>query len=91
MISWLAYDPQEEVATLEIPVLIIGGTVDSQVPESDAESLHAAHPESELLIIDGMNHVLKNVADESENEAAYSNPDLLLADVLVGFWNRISQ
>ncbi|MGI2329148.1 hypothetical protein [Planococcus sp. YIM B11945] len=46
MISWLAYDPQQEVvALLEIPVLVISGTADSEVPASDAESLHAAHPE----------------------------------------------
>ena len=83
MISWLAYDPQEEVAALEIPVLIIAGTADSQVPVSDAESLHAAHPESELLIIDDMNHVLKTVSDESENEAAYRDRDLPLADGLM--------
>ena len=92
MISWLAYDPQEEVATLEIPVLIIGGTADSQVPVSDAESLHVAHSESELLIIEDMNHVLKKVSGEGENEAAYSNPDLPLADGLmngiVGFLNK---
>lgn len=83
MITWLAYDPQEEVTALDIPVLIIGGTADSQVPESDAKNLHAAHPESELLIIDDMIHVLKTVLDESENEAAYSDPDLPLADGLM--------
>lgn len=83
MISWLAYNPQEEVAALEIPVLLIGGTADSQVPASDAESLHAAQPESELLIIDGMNHVLKMVKGESEDKAAYSDPDLPLADGLI--------
>ncbi|ANU26290.1 alpha/beta hydrolase [Planococcus versutus] len=83
LISWLAYHPQEEVAALNMPVLIIGGMADSQVPASDAESLHAAHPKSQLLIIDDMNHVLKMVLDKSENEAAYSNPDLPLADGLM--------
>lgn len=82
MISWLAYNPQEEVTALEIPVLILGGTADSQVPESDAESLHAAHPESELLILDCMNHVLKTISEKAENEAAYRNPDLPLSDGL---------
>lgn len=83
MISWLAYDPQEELAQLDIPVLVIGGTADSQVPASDAESLHAAHPESELLIIDGMNHVLKTVTGTVEDQAAYSDPELPLADGLM--------
>ncbi|WP_142828051.1 hypothetical protein [Planococcus soli] len=63
--------------------MIIASTADSQVPTSDAESLHAAHPESQLLIIDDINHVLKTVADEGENEAAYSNPDLPLAEGLM--------
>ncbi|MDN3428543.1 hypothetical protein QL992_05980 [Microbacterium sp. APC 3898] len=78
-ISWLVYHPQEEVAALEIPVLTIGGTSDSHVSVADAESLHAAHPESELLIIDDMNHVLKTASDEDGKETAYSNPDLPLA------------
>ena len=83
MISWLVYHPQEEVAALNMPVLIIGGTADSQVPASDAERLHAAHPKSQLLIVDDMNHVLKTVLNKSENEEAYSNPDLPLADGLI--------
>ncbi|QHJ72275.1 hypothetical protein [Planococcus halotolerans] len=53
------------------------------MPESDAESLYAAHPESELLIIGDMNHVLKKVSGEGENEAANSNPVLPLTDGLV--------
>lgn len=72
MISWLTYDPQKEVAALEIPILIIGGTADSQVPAADAERLYAAHPESELLIIDDMNHVVKIVSNEGGNKVAYS-------------------
>lgn len=83
MIFWLAYDLQEEVAALEIPVLTIGGTADDQMLESDAVSLHAANPESEILIIEDMNHVLKAVLDEGENEVAYSSPNLPLAGGLM--------
>ena len=71
------------MAAHEIQVLIIGGTADSQVPESDADSLHAADTKSQLLIIDGMNHILKTVLNESKNEAAYSNPNLPLSEGLI--------
>ncbi|QHJ72272.1 hypothetical protein [Planococcus halotolerans] len=67
------------------PYMISWLAYDPQVPQSDAESLHAAHPE----IIEDMNHVLKTVSSEGENEAANSNPDLPLSDelmsVIVGF------
>lgn len=84
LISWLAYDPQTELAKLELPVLIVGGTTDLQVPVGDAELLQAATTESGLLIVDNMNHVLKNAPfDPAENMASYGNPDLPLADGLM--------
>lgn len=76
MISWIKYNPQEEIKKLEIPILIINGTKDIQVPESDAKLLHEANPKSELKIIDKMNHVLKEINDDTENIKSYSNPDL---------------
>lgn len=84
LISWMAYDPQVALAKLESPVLIVGGTTDLQVPVRDAELLHAASKEGELLIVDQMNHVLKNApADPAENMASYGDPDLPLADGLM--------
>lgn len=84
LISWMAYDPQAEVAKLETPVFVVGGTTDLQVPVRDAELLYAASKDGDLLIVDGMNHVLKNAsADPEENMASYGNPDLPLADGLM--------
>lgn len=84
LISWMTYDPQEELAALEAPVLIVNGTHDLQVPVSNAELLHEAKEEAGLLIIENMNHVLKEVPEEEEkNIAAYSDPDLPLADGLI--------
>lgn len=81
--SWMAYDPIDEAVQLDAPALFVGGTRDLQVPANDAELLHEAKPDSELLIIEDMNHVLKEVSDNSEgNQAAYSDPDLPLADGL---------
>lgn len=84
LISWLAYNPQTELAKLDMPILIVGGTSDLQVPITDAELLQEAHSEAELLIVDNMNHVLKNTSsDPTENMASYGNPDLPLADGLM--------
>lgn len=82
--SWMAYDPIEQVEKLDAEALFIGGTRDLQVPAQDAKLLHEAKPGSELLIVDGMNHVLKSVPDDQQaNMAAYSDPELPLADGLV--------
>ena len=82
--SWMAYDPIAQVEKLDAEALFVGGTRDLQVPVQDAELLHEAKSGSELLIVDGMNHVLKSVPDDQQaNMAAYSDPELPLADSLV--------
>ncbi len=58
MISWLKYDPSEEIKKLKIPVLIIQGTTDIQVTVDEAKLLSAAKPDSKLMIIENMNHIL---------------------------------
>ena len=46
--------------------------------------LEAAQPDAELVIVEGMNHVLKDApADPAANGATYSNPALPLAKGLV--------
>jgi pimeloyl-ACP methyl ester carboxylesterase len=86
LISWFRYDPAKWIAALTIPVLIVQGTTDLQVGVDDARRLAAANPKAKLLIIEGMNHVLKEVpADRDKQIASYSNPDLRLApDFLIG-------
>lgn len=84
VISWMEYDPKEEISSLEPPVLIINGTSDLQIPVSDAELLHNAKPGSELCIVEDMNHVLKKASMEQDaNIATYTNPDLPLAKGLM--------
>lgn len=84
MISWLRYNPQEELAKLTCPVLILNGDRDLQVSIKDAEELHQAKKDSQILIVKNMNHVLKEAPEDREgNIAAYSNPDLSLAKGLI--------
>ncbi len=79
MSSWLKYDPQEEFKKLNMPSMVMNGTTDIQVTLDDANRLKAANPASRIIIIDGMNHVLKNApADRTANIATYGNPELPL-------------
>jgi pimeloyl-ACP methyl ester carboxylesterase len=84
MISWMKYDPAREIQKLKIPVLILQGTTDLQITVDDARLLAAAKPEAKLLIIENMNHVLKESdSDRQRNMATYSNPDLPLKPELI--------
>lgn len=84
LISWFHYDPRKEIAQLTVPVLILQGTTDLQVPVKDAEELHAAQPRSTLDIIDGMNHIMKLAPkNRQQNFATYTDPNLPLAPKLV--------
>ncbi|GET24792.1 alpha/beta hydrolase [Prolixibacter sp. NT017] len=79
MISHMKYNPAKEIAKLKMPVLIIQGTTDLQVPVSDARLLKAAKPDAQLDIIDNMNHVLKESDnDQQHNLATYRSPDFPL-------------
>jgi len=79
MISWIKYDPAAEIKKLRIPVLIVQGTTDIQVSVDDAMLLSAAKPDAKLLIIENMNHILKEAeADRQKNIATYNNPELPL-------------
>jgi uncharacterized protein len=84
MISWLRYDPAQEISKLAIPVLIVQGTTDLQVTEDEADKLRASAPKAAYLRVEGMNHVLKTApASPTENLATYRQPELPLAEGLV--------
>jgi uncharacterized protein len=84
LISWFAYRPAEEIARLSVPVLIAQGTTDIQVGVAEAHALHAARPDAELLIVEGMNHVLKEVpADLVRQQASYGDPHLPVVSELI--------
>ncbi len=73
LIDWFSFDPRKEIAQLTIPVLIINGTTDVQVSVEDARNLHAASPKSQLVIVEGMSHLLKEApADRARNLVLYN-------------------
>lgn len=79
LISWFKYNPIEEISKIDKPVLILQGDTDLQVTVEDAKLLHEANSNSKLVIINGMNHILKDAPEDRQtNLATYSNPDLPL-------------
>ena len=84
LISWFQYDPVREISKLKMPVLIVQGLTDLQVRKEDAEMLKKGNPKATLVLIDSMNHVLKDApSDRGQNIATYNNPLLPLDKVLV--------
>lgn len=82
--SWMKYNPTDEIAKLDIPVLIVQGDNDIQVSVDNAELLHKASSKSQLVIVTDMNHVLKLTGrDISQNMSSYSDPVAPVATQLV--------
>lgn len=86
IISQMRYDPRQELRKAKVPVLIVGGGNDLQVPADNAEALAAARRDARKCIIPGMAHTLKACAEttlEGQLHTAYGDPTLPLAPGLV--------
>lgn len=84
MLSWMKYDPAQVISELSIPVFVITGSKDLQVPEGEGILLKKANPNVKLLDIQNMNHVLKLVdGDDLENSKSYNEPSRAIAPQLV--------
>ncbi|MBX2931707.1 MAG: alpha/beta hydrolase [Chitinophagaceae bacterium] len=94
MISWLKYNPVDEIKKLTVPTLIINGTCDVQVKPQEAELLHNANTKNQLIIINKMTHTLKDTSDDCDDasmktytdESLPLNKELVLA--IVNFINQ---
>jgi len=83
MASWMKYDPIEIAKKIDIPVLVVGGTTDIQVPAEEAEVFSKGFKNGNYVIIENMNHILKTIDDIGlENQKTYMNPNLPLSDGL---------
>lgn len=83
LISWFAYTPTEEIAKLDVPVLIIQGKQDIQVPTAAGEALDHFAKNSTLKVYPNMNHVLKDVSSDEENKRSYGDASILLTAPMV--------
>jgi len=80
LIDMMRYDPPKLVAAYPGPVLVLQGTTDLQVSLEDAKRLAAARPGVKLVMLEGVNHVLKTAPlDRGANLATYADPSLPLA------------
>ncbi len=93
LISWIKYNPENEIKKLTIPILIINGTKDIQTTENEAYLLKEANPKAQIKIIENMNHIFKEIKEDSENMKSYNNPDLPIIPQLINeitdFVNKI--
>jgi uncharacterized protein len=79
LISWFKYDPAVSITHVRLPTTIVQGTADVQIGMADANALAKADPTAKLVIVTGMNHVLKHAPDMSSQAAVlsgYTNPKL---------------
>lgn len=83
LISLLRQRPAEAFAQVPIPALIIQGSHDFQVDVEEAQLLQQAKPEAQLLIVEGMNHMLRIVPADAPPLATYNDPLLPLAGELL--------
>jgi len=81
--SWITVNPIEEIKKVAIPTLIINGDKDFQVLINDAENLHKAKPDAELVIIKNMNHVLKHIEKDEDNMKSYMSSDFKISEELI--------
>jgi len=85
LISWFKYNPRTVIASVKVPVLIVQGKNDIQVSVEDAELLKKGCPAAELLLIDKMNHVLKDCESKAVQQQmlTYGNPSLPVNSTLI--------
>lgn len=84
LIDLLAQDPTKLAASLTVPLLIVQGETDLQTSVEDARLLAAAQPKARLVLVPGVNHVLKAAPlERAANLATYADPSLPLAPAVV--------
>ena len=84
LVSWFKYDPTEEIRKLSVPILIVQGTTDLQIDLADARKLDDAAKDSKVVVVQGMNHILKQAeGDLMAQVPIYGDPDLPLHKELV--------
>lgn len=91
LISSFGLDPTKLLGAYSGPVLILQGERDLQVSVDDARRLSQADSKAKLMLLPGVNHVLKAVAGDTPgaNFATYADPSLPLApgiaEAIAGF------
>ena len=84
LISQLNIDPAQAIGAVRMPTLIMQGGHDLQVGVTDAQRLRTTRLDARVVILDGVNHVLKDApAERGANLATYADPSLPLNPAVV--------
>lgn len=79
LIDFYRIDPVEVLSRSAAPALVLQGDNDLQITEADARALGAARSGVEVVIVPGMNHVLRQAPrDRQGNAMTYLDPTLPL-------------
>lgn len=78
LISWFRQSPAEAMRALEVPVLVVQGTADVQVPVSEGEALAAAARRAQLLVVPDMSHALKPATDAASSMKGLTDPTVAI-------------
>lgn len=82
--SILGFNPAVALASVNKPVLLVGGGKDIQVNSNDHELLMRARHDAAVFWHPSMSHTLKAIpVDEEDHQQSYTNPTLPLADGLI--------
>ena len=76
-------DPIDPLKKLDTPTLIVAGGRDSQLARLDFLALGTALPAAKTLWLPDMNHVLVDITDETDDLAAYDQPERPLDPALI--------
>ncbi|MGH7237988.1 MAG: DUF3887 domain-containing protein, partial [Candidatus Saccharimonadales bacterium] len=77
LMSWCRLAPIRGIKAIKMPLMIIQGSTDLEVPEENGQKLKKAKSEAVYLDVKGMNHIFKDApADPDKNKATYTNPSL---------------
>lgn len=84
MLSWMQHDPSRIIAGLELPILIVAGDKDLNVNIDQSQMLQTAQPRAEMMLIEGMNHIFRQVdGDDYDNAKTYDDPTLPVMPELI--------
>lgn len=81
--EWMGYHPVEVFAEITVPALLVYGEEDTQVSPDAGRRLLNARPDSKMVEIPRMNHVLKELEAPSDNLRAYTDPNMPVSPQLV--------
>ncbi len=92
IISWIKYNPADEIVKLTCPIIILQGLNDLQVTKGDAETLAKSAPKAQLALVDKVTHTLKEAGPEyADNLETYKNEKIPLSpQVLSAVLNFLS-